>query len=194
MISFKTKNDSASAIVFIFGVILILGSAAWITLIPLPTEQASSGANRTQNLKKIKEATDKAESEAVASQAAIDAMLWTESAQEVSPKAFAIVNQFALKHHLKVASFRPQKPVDVQGMTEIPFGLSVDGSYPDTMQLVKDLETTDTKLALSLIQINSAEASSDHVNGTINFVAYLKPEVKVPASTPKGGPSAQKPK
>lgn len=190
MISFRSKNDQMYAFILIVGLLLLFGTGCWMTFFRLPNEADNKAAQTNRDIKKFDADIDATEKTNAVAQAAIAGTLWTVGPDEVSPQALSIVSGLAAKNHLKVIAFRPQKPVDVQGMTSIPFSLSVDGAYLDALKLVKDIETTDTKLAVSLVQVNSAEASSDHVTGTINFVAYLKAAPIKPAATPKGTPAA----
>lgn len=188
MISFRTKDDMVSSLIAITAILILAGTLGFMLFVKPPNEQKVS---KDKLVRDYKEKTERSKQEYAKAKAAIDPVLWTEAADKVSPQALSSITKLAQEHHLKVVAFRPQKPVDAEGLTQIPFSISVDGAYPDTMQLVKDLETSNTKLAVSLVQVMAADAASDHVTGTINVVAYTKAATP-PTSTTKGGSSAQK--
>jgi|GEM_PF-3309719 len=186
MISFKTRNDAASGVLMILGIVLVVGAAGW-ALVKLPDKRTVVAP--PPGLAKQQSEIDDAARKQTSLQNEINQMDWGEGPDEVVPEALAVINRLAVLHHLKVTAFRPQKSVSVVGMTEIPFALTVEGTFLDTMGFVRDLETTDTKLAVNLVQVNSAESSTDHVSGTVNFVAYLK-AAPAPANSAKGGKNA----
>ena len=58
-------------------------------------------------------------------------------------------------------------------MTQLPFLIGVDGSYPNVVAFVKDIETKGTKLALSQVQLSSSDGTTDKVSASIGVVAYV---------------------
>ncbi len=190
MISFKTRNDAVSGALMIIGLILLFGTAGWIAFVKYPNEQPIPRGPES-NLKSVQQQIEGTDKNNTAAIVATNALVWDGTAEEVTPLAQGKVLKLAMANHLKVTAFRPQKPVDVQGITQIPLNLTVDGTYPDMMKLVKDLESEGTKLAISLVQLNTAETSTDHVAGTIELMAYLK-ATQPAAAAPKGGTNAKK--
>ncbi|HTQ11292.1 MAG TPA: type 4a pilus biogenesis protein PilO [Fimbriimonadaceae bacterium] len=184
MISFKTQKDILSATLMILGIILIVGGLGWYLLLKLPDSRTIM--SRPANLAKLDSDIQAANKDAAQIQADVNTMVWNEGADQVEPQAMAEINKLTAAHHLKVNSFRPQKANDVVGMSEIPFGLTVNGTYLDVLSFLSDLDKSNGKLAVELVQINTAEAASDQVTGTIDFVAYLK-AAPAPAAPAKGG-------
>ncbi len=178
-----------SSTMLIGAVLLLFATAFWI-MQPLPEEKKVAN-QRLRTERDIGKQIDAAESNNATLQADIDPMLWDGTAEQVGPRALSTVTKLAQTRHLKIIAFRPQKPVDAEGLVQIPFSISVEGAYPDTMRLVKDLETSNSKLAVSLVQVQASDAATDHVTGTVNVVAYMKP-APAPAATTKGGSGAQK--
>jgi Tfp pilus assembly protein PilO len=174
VISFRTKSDITAAFFAIVAILVMIGTLVWMVFVPLPTEQGiARGRTRTEN--KLKADIAKAQLDASKAQAEINPLLWTGTVEEVGPQALAKVTQLSKTHRLKLVAFRPQKSVDVPGVTQLPFSITTQGAYLDTMQLVKELETPTSKLAVSLVQVAAADAYTDSVLGTINIVAYVKP-------------------
>ena len=94
-----------------------------------------------------------------ATEAELDSVLWDKKAEEIGPEAYSVVSKLAMARHIKIVAFRPQKAIDAQGLTQLPFAISVDGSYINTMQLVKDLETKSSKLAVNASSVSAKSRS-----------------------------------
>jgi Tfp pilus assembly protein PilO len=107
--------------------------------------------------------------------AKVGAKVWTLSLQEIGPKALQTVTGFAKEQRLKLTAFRPQKPNDVNGMTQLPFLISIEGSYPSILNFIRQIETSNSKLAPNLVQLSSTDGSSDLVTATIGVMAYTLP-------------------
>ncbi len=188
MISFRTRDDMIASVITILALFMLAGTLAWMVFVKPPDEAGIANGKHKNEMQLTKQiAQAKANNEAL--QKAIDPALWTGTPEQVGPNALAQVTKLAKLRSLKLVAFRPQKPVDAEGLTQVPFTASVDGSFPNTMKFVKDLETSNSKLAVSLVQVNSADAATDHVTGTVNVVAYLRAGI---ASA--GGTNAQKSK
>lgn len=171
MISFRTKDDQIAAGLFILGLILLAASLIWM-LIPVPSV---AGIANGKGRSKIQIESDiKAQKQKNAAlEAQIEPVLWVGMPEDVAPKALASITALAKARKIDV-SFRPQKTVDIGGLTQIPFSVSVSGSFANAVQLLKDLQNPKHRLAVSLVQLTSADSASDSVTGTINVVAYLQ--------------------
>lgn len=192
MISFRTREDATATTISVLAIIILAASLV-LMLTPVPTREQMN-AGKTKSALTIQQAIETGDKSVAASEAAISPLIWSESSEEIGPRAMAAITRLAQTRKLRILAFRPQKPIEMEGLTQIPFSLSVDGSYPNTMQFVKDLETSKTKLAVSLVQIAASDAASDQVTGTINVIAYLKAaQPTATRSAPRQQPNAQKP-
>lgn len=81
------------------------------------------------------------------------------------------MNQIARKRNLKVASFRPQKPVDEAGLLRLPYLVSLEGTYRDALAFVKELEKPQNRLAVNLVQLASADGETSMVRATVGIWA-----------------------
>lgn len=184
MISFRTRDDKVASSLLICGVIILLIALIWM-LIPAPT--VAGVANGKSRSKRQYESETKTQKERI-KQLTVETepLIWVGEPQEVGPKALASVTALAKSHKVEV-SFRPQKTLDIGGMTQLPYSVSVSGTYGDTVALIRDLQNPKHRLAISLVQLTSADSASDAVSGIVNVVAYLKVE-----AAPSGTQSAKK--
>jgi hypothetical protein len=172
VINFRTKNDTIASLIGIFAVLILIGTTVWMYL-PLPNQKGIT-QNRNKQLAQLNQQIESSQKSSADAQKAIDPFLWTGKSEQVGPAALDTVTKLAKNAKLKLLAFRPQKPDDEPGVTLYTFGVTVDGPYTNAMQLVKDLENPKNKLAVTWVQINSADAATDRVTGTINVVAYMK--------------------
>jgi len=102
----------------ILGAISILALVAGIVFLCLPKSSQATFVQGKQ--KQIADLEAKATT-AIASQTTLGqankARLWTGSIAEIGPKVLAGVTRLAKTHRLKLSSIRPQKTVDVNGLT-----------------------------------------------------------------------------
>ncbi|HVT14144.1 MAG TPA: type 4a pilus biogenesis protein PilO [Fimbriimonadaceae bacterium] len=156
---------------------MLIGTAAWYWM-PLPSVQGFQSRSYSKQLASANNSTTDVQNERVKLESDILPFLWEGLPDKVAPAALAKVNDLAKQRALKVVAFRPQKPSEVKGLTQVVFGVTVDGSFPNTVQFIKDLEQPGLKLAVSTVQIASADQASDRVTGTVNIVAYIKGATK----------------
>jgi Tfp pilus assembly protein PilO len=198
MISFRTRDDSVAAAIAILAILILTGALGVLLFVPNPTEAGITRGRPRMIANLQREVADlKKESAAITMQ--IEPLLWDASVAQIAPQALASINRLAASHKVQILAFRPQKPIETTGLTLMPFSLTVDGSYPNVMQVVKDLDKSNLKLAVGLVQVGASDGATDHVTGTINIVAYMKTATvkttpKVATTTTTGGTDAKKPK
>ena len=174
MISFRTRDDSIASSISIIAVLMLAGTLAWMLLVPDPTE-AGIARGRTRTERQLQSEIDSAKATNDQTQQLIAPLVWVGNQETVGPEALGTVMQFAKARNLKLVAFRPQRPIPQGDVTVVPYGISIQGTFLNAMQFVKDLETPSSKLAVEQVQISASDATSDNVNGTINAVAYLVP-------------------
>lgn len=103
-------------------------------------------------------------------------VIWTSSIDAVAPSALAKVTALAKTRQVKLGAFRPERTTQLNGLTEVPFLVSVDGTFPNTIAFIRDLEGSSSKLAVSQAQMSSSDGNSDRVTASVGIVAYVKLE------------------
>jgi Tfp pilus assembly protein PilO len=97
---------------------------------------------------------------------------WNVKQEEIGPLALAGISKLVRNHGLKLITFRPQKAEQEKDLTRVPFLMALEGPYSDVVAFTRDLEKPQSKLALNMIQLNSADGVTDQVSAAINVVAY----------------------
>jgi Tfp pilus assembly protein PilO len=175
----------------ILGAISIVALIAGIVFLCLP--KPSEAAFLQSKKKQISDMEAKAKA-ATAEQASFEqsnkARLWTGSFAEIGPEVLAEVTRLAKSHRLKLATFRPQKPTDMKGLTELPFLMAVEGPFPELAQLLSELEKPENKLAVLMIQLAAGDQTSDTVTASISIAAFVEQQ-PAPTTDSKSGTKAK---
>jgi len=167
----NTEN-AISAIMIVSGIVLIAALAS-LFLFKGPSI-ATATKDHELTAAKIDTATKIATKDANEQEAKNKPLLWNISLENIGPAALAKITSLAKAHQVKLSSFRPQRTGDVDGLTQVPFLMTIDGSYPNVVGFVRDIETSDSKLAVSQAQMTSSDGGSDKVSASIGIVAYMK--------------------
>lgn len=175
---FNYRDDPTVAALAIAGVVLLTGGLLFMLVGPKPNTDGLAAQQRKDAFK-IELATKVAEKDLNAANATIATKSFSDPAQRVVPLTVQTVTALAKKHQVELAQVRPQK-LNEQGIPQqLPFLITVTGSYPAVISFGRELENPTYRLAMSSIQINSADANSDKVTGNFGVVAYLVPPPKV---------------
>jgi Tfp pilus assembly protein PilO len=174
MMRARTQADLIANGLIVTSLLVVVALAIFMKVSPAPTVEGLAKAKQLSRNKVDQEiALAKAQNRQLT--ASIDAHTWPIPADQVGPQALAKVTALAKSHNVKLVAFRPQKQNDAEGLIQLPFLILVDGQFTSVMQFMKDLDKTDTKLAVSLVQMASADEATDRVTASVGAAAYLKP-------------------
>lgn len=179
MISFRTKSDAATSVAILAALTILVGTGIFMIFVPKPTT-AGLAAGKSRSEKELIARLNKIEADKKLLVTQVTNHTWPLKTEEVGPKALESITAFAQKHRLKLMAFRPQKPAEVNNLTQLPFVISIEGPYPAIMRFTKELESPALKLGTNLVQISGTDPNSDLVSATIGVVAYKQIEVKKP--------------
>ena len=175
MINFRTKADAGASIAILIALAVIVGTALVMLLIPPPsTAGIASGKIRSQ--RELDEGLDKLKANKIIAATYIQNQVWKVPIAEVGPGALEAITALAQQNRLKLIAFRPQKAVEVNELTQLPFVISIEGSYPNVLNFVRALEKPELKLGISMVQISTSDPNSDLVAATVGIVAYRQIE------------------
>ena len=163
-------TDPVSTGVMGVAVALLLGLIIFLVVVPRPTVKIATSSGPDPAIAAI----TKDNKDLAAVHAEIDSHIWNEDPDDIAPQALKIFTDLATKNKITVTSFRPQKEMPADPLQMLPFFAAVQGEFPDMARFTKALQTN-PKLALSLLQIASADASTDKVTASIGLVAYIDP-------------------
>jgi Tfp pilus assembly protein PilO len=190
MINLRDRNEVWPTVVSITSVIVLAGTFGYmiyVTKFPLPSTDVLDRKANEQKLA-IKENIKKADARKAESQALIDKVTWSSAPEDIQTNALKIVSEAAATKRLKLSAFHPQRPAVADNLDTLPFQVTVEGPFLDVLDFERMLEIPKTRLAVSLIQISSADPSTDRITANIGVVAYMKPKASNKLSdTSKGG-------
>jgi Tfp pilus assembly protein PilO len=161
----------------VISLVIVLGTGVYMKVAPAPTAQGIARAKQISR-NKIDAEIATAENQLKDLKTSVDGHTWAVPADQVGPQALAKVAALAKVHNLKLVAFRPQKANDAEGLVQLPFLILLDGPFHDVMEFMQDLDKPDTKLAVSLVQMASADEATNRVTATVGAAAYLKPSKK----------------
>ncbi len=171
MISFKSKADTGASIAILSAVLVLAGTGLFMLFLKPPdTEGVVAGKTRSRN--DLEKQVDRLESDKKKLNTQISGQVWTEPLEEIGPTALKSITTFAQSQSLKLMGFRPQKTVEVNGLTQVPFIISVEGTYPNVVKFTRQLEASSLKMGTNLVQVSATDPNSDLVSATIGVVAY----------------------
>lgn len=158
---------------------------AFVLFVPKPSTAGLARAeNRKQMDARIK--TKNAEDRIAAAEAIERRFVTKGTDEQIAPLALAQVNLALQGTDLKLVAFRPQRAGSTAGLDQLPYLVTVEGTYPDVLKFAEALERPMTKLALNLFQISSADNASDRVTASLGVIAYGRAPV-IPTTTPARG-------
>lgn len=166
----RISQDRVFGLIQLIAVLAILGAGIAI-LFPKEAITTPLGVRKSKEAE-LRKTASAAKARAEAVEAEISKVLWTESNEQIEAKALAIVDRIAKTHGVRISGFRPQKPMTEQGLTRVPFLVSVEGTFPAVCNLARNLGTRENRLAVNILQVASADAASDRVNATIGILAF----------------------
>lgn len=130
----------------------------------------------------VHEETDTLKEKIQAGQNTIRTYVWPGDAKRAEAEAMALVTRIAKTHEVSLGAFRPQRVVLDQGLRRLPFALSLEGSFPDVIQFVGELETPSNRIAVQMLQMSASDSSSDQVSATMTVMAFQE---NLPSEKPK---------
>lgn len=167
----KDSRDITVTAIFALAILVMIGTGVFMLAVRPPsltTAQRLHDENRDKTESQAFAAAKNAKEQA----AAIVPRVWALPQDQIGPAALAKVTTFAKAHQVKLTSFRPQRVADADGLTQIPFMMTLDGAYPNVVAFVKDIEASDSRLAVNQVQLSSSDGATDKVSASIGLVAY----------------------
>jgi len=156
----------------LFGSMLImLGAFVYDKVVPMPKIEVK-GSGIAEQEKRLRQQANALYLETKESEQLLNSRLWIGDSKLIGPRAMATATQIASKRQLKLAAFRPQKSVQEGTLVRFPFVVSLEGTYPQIIGFVRDLENPSNKLVVNIVQIASTDGSSSAVNAVINLWAF----------------------
>jgi Pilus assembly protein, PilO len=178
MINFRDRADAGPSLANLIAILVMVGTLVFM-LTPTPTTKGlDKQANKQRLATRI--ARKKAMDRLVETNRLIVGTTWAESEELVGTESLKQITTLATKRKLKVAAFRPQRTLPLDALEAVPFTVTVEGPFTDVLGFERDVENSQTKLTVNLVQLSSSDPNSDRVTANVGVLAYLRP--KPPAS------------
>lgn len=165
MNDWKSKFSPAS----LAAVVLLVVIAAYDLFAPPPALQSKG---KQEPVSKLKREASELRTQLQAAKVEIGKKTWTGAEDEIAPKAMAAVSAQARKHFVNVSAFRPQRVVNVDGVSHLNYLVAVEGGFPEIVAFLKSFETPESKIAVKAVQMTSADGATDAVRVSVSLVAY----------------------
>lgn len=187
-INSSTPADRLANGLTLFAMLLITATVVVVFAVPKPSRQVAA-TTRERNIRDLKIEAKTLSEEVKKVDASVDALVWNEGPESVSPKALDFVTKVAERNQVKLISFRPQKSDVTEGLTVLPFLMNVEGKFEAVAQFARDLETFENRLAVTQLSLALGEQGSDKVAASIGITAYLKTPEAAPTPSPSATPN-----
>lgn len=151
--------------------IVLVFLAGYNFLSPQPAP-AQAVAKRQAEVRKLETELETFRNDVTKDRKLNQSRLWTQSGDQLGAEAMKIITGLAQANRLKVVAFRPQRSQTEGELTRYGYLAALDGSFPAVMGFLSSLESQAKRLALSSIQISSADGASDRVTASVSVVAF----------------------
>lgn len=177
MINLKDPEDQASGFVSAAAVLTMVGTLGYLlfTMWRPGTTTADIDAAAKKQQDKLRFDTRLADKKLGESTEAINAVTWSDLPENIGTKAFHQVAALAQSRKIKLNAFRPQREDVADDLNTLPYLVTVEGPFTSVLAFERDLDSPKNRLAISLIQMSSADPNTDRVTANIGVVAYLQP-------------------
>ena len=192
--NFRDREQAVPNAISLASILILVVLLLWMLLGQKPTVKGLATSQRKHEMK-AKIATRNAEERAESANKWLTDYAWKGTEQNVTPVALASVNGLLEPTKIKMISFRPQRMAVGGKLSQVPYVLTLEGSFAEVKALIPRLERKENKLAVNLVQIASADSASDKVTATIGLIAYLAPEppkLAEPTTVPSGAKKASR--
>jgi Tfp pilus assembly protein PilO len=168
------QGDGVSTGMAVTAVALMAAAVGYYLFVPAPKVTAKRVSVATQRHKIMHDA-EKAKAQVDSLRAEPLAHVWTERPEKVMPQVLARLNALGKSAHVTVNGFRPQKEQAAGEVQILPFFLTLQGNVDGISRFLENLNDHEPKIALSMIQIATAETGNAPATASLNVVAYLQP-------------------
>jgi hypothetical protein len=190
MISFKTREDYLPSSLMLISIVLLLGCLIYMIVVPAPTT-AGDVISRNAKINTVTSDILYSRKRANEARAAVVPKLWTGSSNHVSAAVLALITANTSQNSLKLTAFRPQRTVDLDGVTELPYTVQLAGTFADIRDVMRSLDAGNSKVVLRSVQVNASEEVTNTVQATLVISAYIASSTDDSTTSTKGDVDAQ---
>lgn len=171
MLNFKEPQYLVPSVLILLSIILMLGTLLFMVFVP-PPSVAGLSKGKAPRLQTVTREISSAKARTHEANSQIAPLVWTGNTETISGTVLEQLTSLARQRSLSLSAFRPQRTVDVGGVTEMPFTVQVSGDYNGVHAVMASLDAPGSKLVLRSAQISSA-ATGSGVTATLGLSAYI---------------------
>lgn len=103
---------------------------------------------------------------------------WDSPPEALSVRVMDVIDAIAERRGLQVASFVVGRPIPSAGLRQVPFALTLNGSFSSVLVALAELEKPGSKLVVGSVRIvpNSDGLDLGRVSATLSVTAFLRGE------------------
>jgi hypothetical protein len=186
MISFKTQKEAIPSVVILVSLAIIVLVPALSALYPVMSAATASTMAKAQRNHLFTEILIERK-EASQASAAVGAHLWKGDSNHVASQVMGVITNDALANQVKLTAFRPQRAIDLNGVSEQPYTVQLAGQYSGIRAIMRDLDDSKSKIVLRSVQLNSSEETTGTVTATLGISAYITSDPQMAGVAAEGG-------
>lgn len=169
MSSLKSTDPSALIGFAVAGILLIVAAVFY----GLPKPSITGQLNGTvQQKAKYDAAIRDGQGLLEKHQGQIDSETWTGPMATLAPTILKSVTKFAAANFLQVTAFRPLKDQSVSNVNSTPILVTVQGTFPNTLKFLRQLENPANKVGISQTQLVAQGQNSTNISTSVQIVAW----------------------
>jgi len=173
VINFKQPEERAPSALILLSIVILAGTLAYMLFVP-PPSAAGLAKGRALSRQKIEDEIAATRKQTQQAQKQVAARIWRGNAETITAAVLAKLTEQANRQALKLTAFRPQRPQQVPGVTELPYSVQISGPYPVVRAMLEFLDHPGNKLVLRSVQIAASDAASSMVTATVGISAYTE--------------------
>jgi len=174
VIDFRDRSLMGANLVTLASIVVLAGTLAFMLAAPKPTIKGLAKERRDKEFK-IKLETERARERLAGTRDQMKDRIWTGPLERIGPVSLDRIDKLASKRRLKMIALRPQRTDEIADFVMVPLTVTVEGSFPDVMGFVRDIQAPANKLSVAQIQLASADGASDAVTLTVGLNAFALP-------------------
>lgn len=173
MINFKNKDEALPSALILAAIVTLAATFAYMILVPKPTV-AGVAKGRQRSVRQIEEQIEQAKTRSKESEALAATRVWDGNQDEVLAQVLAQLTVRAQRSKVTMAAFRPQKPLPLTGVTELPCSVQVSGPYETVLAFLGTLDEPSSRVALRSVSVASSDGATSAVTATLGVSVYCQ--------------------
>lgn len=145
--------------------VLVFVVALGFAVVP-PPARVNPATGQRKSLGIARTATAKAEALARAGSARVVDRTWAMEPEALGVQVMGTVGRAAERRHLQVSNFTVGRTIPSAGLRQVPFMVTLSGSFPDVLGAMAELERPNSRLVIGGVKLSPNGATTSEVAAT----------------------------